>query len=194
MMTTTRFRFDADRVAYYEKAGWEAYYDRRWLRVLTLMVQLNRVQFAMSWLGAIAAALDVVRATKAFAPIDNDLAKTQRHLTDFYAKARRSVPIHADAATLAALELDYWVVHRQLAIQRQQHPDEGEIEPMVAALEKLHQALFAGAPAAMRTSAEWRARAAVAVDRITGKRSTDVAADWREVEADLQRAYRAVQE
>lgn len=31
--------FDPDEVAYYEKAGWEAYYDRRWLRVLRLMVQ-----------------------------------------------------------------------------------------------------------------------------------------------------------
>lgn len=25
--------FDPDRVAWFEKAGWEAYYDRRWLRV-----------------------------------------------------------------------------------------------------------------------------------------------------------------
>ena len=25
--------FDADRVAYLEKAGWEAYYDRNWLRL-----------------------------------------------------------------------------------------------------------------------------------------------------------------
>jgi hypothetical protein len=41
-------RFDSDRVEYFEKAGWRAYYDRRWLRVLRLMVQLNREQFAMS--------------------------------------------------------------------------------------------------------------------------------------------------
>jgi hypothetical protein len=45
----------------------------------------------------------------------------------------------------------------------------------------------------MRTSAELRARAAVAVDRITGNYSTDVAADWQEVERLLQQAYRAVQ-
>ena len=32
---------DPDRVAYFEKAGWQAYYDRKWLRVLRLMVQLN---------------------------------------------------------------------------------------------------------------------------------------------------------
>ena len=30
---------DPDRVAHFEKAGWEAYYDRKWLRVLRLMVQ-----------------------------------------------------------------------------------------------------------------------------------------------------------
>jgi hypothetical protein len=63
---------------------------------------------------------------------------------------------------------------------------------MVQALVQLHAALFGGPPAAMQLSAEWRARAAEAVDRITGQRSTDVAADWREVAACLQKAYRAV--
>ena len=44
----------------------------------------------------------------------------------------------------------------------------------------------------MRASAELRAKAAEAVDRITGKRSTDVAGDWRRVEAYLNQAYEAV--
>ena len=44
----------------------------------------------------------------------------------------------------------------------------------------------------MRPSAEWRALAAVAVDRISGGYSTDVAADWTLVEAHLQRTYRAI--
>jgi hypothetical protein len=186
-------RFNPEQVAYYEKAGWQAYYERRWLRVLSLMVGLNRAEFQMPLPAAIAAAWETMRAAVAFAPLDNDLVKTQHYLARFYARAGRFVHLAADADTLAALELEYWVVHRRLAIQRQQNPTQEDLEPMVESLARLHAALFGSTPAAQRTSAEWRARAAAAVDRITGKRSTDVAADWQEVEECLQKAYRAVQ-
>lgn len=190
-----RKSFDPEKVAYYEKAGWEAYYDRRWLRVLRLMVQLNREQFGMALPTAIAAALDIVRASVAFAPVDNDVPAATAHLQRYYAKARRSAGVQADAATLAELEMDYWVVHRRLAVARRDDPNHtGDIEPMVQALTALHAALFDAPPAAMRSSAELRGQAAVAVDRITGGYSTNVAADWREVERLLQQAYRSVQQ
>lgn len=184
--------FNPERVASYEKAGWEAYYDRDWPRVLRLMVQLNREQFGMGWLAAAAAALDTVRAAAAFAPQDNDLPKTTRFLERFYARARRSAGMRADAATLAALELDYWVVHRVLAVRRKTNRADDDIEPMVRSLANLHAALFDATPEHMRPSAELRARAAVAVDRITGRYSDDVPADWRQVEELLAQCYRAV--
>ena len=37
-MGQAKTAFDPQRVAYLEKAGWEAYYDRNWPQVLTLMV------------------------------------------------------------------------------------------------------------------------------------------------------------
>ncbi|HWQ13183.1 MAG TPA: hypothetical protein VNL77_10300 [Roseiflexaceae bacterium] len=184
--------FNPERLGFYEKAGWEAYYDRDWPRVLRLMVRLNREQFRMPWPTAVAAALDTVRASVAFAPRDNDLPETKRHLERFYHKARRSVDMRADAATLAALELDYWLVHRELAARRKVNRADDDIEPMVRSLANLHAALFDSTPERMRVSAELRALAAVAVDRITGRYSEDVAADWRRVEALLAQAYRAV--
>jgi hypothetical protein len=187
------FQFHPDKVAYYEKAGWEAYYERQWLRAFGLLVRLNREEFGMPWPTAILAAVDVVRASRAFAPLDNDIPTSQAQLAQFYAKAGRSVQLGADAPTLAALEMEYWVVHRRLAIARQQNPQDEDLTPMVDALTGLHAALFSSTAEAMRPSAEWRAQAAAAVDRITGRRSTDVAADWRAVECCLQQAYRAVQ-
>ena len=185
--------FSADRVAYLERAGWEAYYDRDWPHVLTLMVQMNRTQFCMSWLDATLAALDIVRAAAAFAPIDNDIAVATAHLEHFYAKARASAGLRTDAATLAVLEMDYWIVHRELAVARKTAPDHtGDITPMVAALESLHAALFDAPPAAIRRSAERRAQAAATVDRITGGYSEDVAADWLLIEQELRAAYRTV--
>lgn len=189
----TNFRFDPDKVAYYEKAGWEAYYDRKWPRAFWLMVQLNREQFAMSLPLALAAALDVVRASIAFAPLDNDVARAQRFITRFYEKAARRIKFKANPKTVAALEMDYWVVHRRLAVARGRNPADGTLDPLIASLDSLHTALFDASASAIRVSAEERALAAEAVDRITGKRSTTIAADWLLVEEHLRRAYRAVQ-
>jgi hypothetical protein len=186
--------FDPDRLAYLEKSGWEAYYDRNWLRVFELMVQTNREEFHMSLPDAIAAAIDIIQASIAFKPIDNDVPAATAQLQRFYDKARHSLGLQTDAHTLAALEMDYWVVHRRLAQEREQAPDHtGSIEPMVTSLLKLHAALFTGAsPEAIRRSAEMRAQAAATVDRITGGYSTDVPGDWRQIEADLREAYHSL--
>ena len=185
---------DPDRVATFESAGWRAYYDRNWPRVFWLMVQLNREGFHMSLPTALAASVDILRASIAFAPIDNDVPAATADLRRFYDKARRSASLRADAQTLAVLEMDYWVVHRKLAQERKQTSNHtGDIEPMVASLARLHAALSDATPEAIRRSAELRAQAAVTVDRITGGYSTDVTADWRQVEAHLLEAYRALQ-
>jgi hypothetical protein len=182
--------FDPGRIAYLEKAGWEAYYDRDWPRVFGLMVQMNREQFCMPLPAAVAGAIDIVRASIAFAAVDNDVPVATAHLQDFYEKARRTRDLHADAQTLAALEMDYWTVHRRLAVERKQAPNhKGDIEPMVQALAKLHAALFDASPVAIRRSAELRAEAAKTVDRITGGYSTDIDGDWRQVEEYLSKAY-----
>jgi hypothetical protein len=85
------------------------------------------------------------------------------------------------------------VVHRRLARARKAAPSHaGDIVPMVESLTRLHAALFTAPPEAIRRSAELRAQAAVAVDRITGGYSTDVEDDWRQVEESLRQAYRAL--
>ena len=117
------------------------------------------------------------------------------YLQRYYGKARRSAGVQANAATLTALEMDYWIVHRRLAVQRRTAPGHaGDVEPMVESLARLHAALFTAAPEAIRRSAELRAEAAVAVDRITGGYSTDVVAGWRQVERLLPEVYRSVQQ
>ena len=63
-------------------------------------------------LAAVASALDIVRASIAFAPADNDVPKASRYLRRYYEKARRSAGLQADARTLSDLEMRYWVVHR----------------------------------------------------------------------------------
>jgi hypothetical protein len=95
---TEQFRFDPDRVAYFEAAGWRAYDDRRWPRVFRLMAQLCEEQFRIpaptSWL----AAYSVARASIAWAPEDHDDATVRRCLERFYRIARRCSGLRFDPA------------------------------------------------------------------------------------------------
>jgi hypothetical protein len=182
-------RLNPEQIAYYEKAGWEAYYDRNWPRAFGLMVRLIESQFYVPFPRSLLAALHVVRASIAFAPRDHDLDVTLRHLEQFYRVAARANGDAFDPRRAAELELRYWVIHRELA-----EAPELDKRPLVESLAELHAALFGRTPAELWSSAESRAAAAEAVDRITGRRSTDVAADWRRVEECLRQAYQHVKE
>ncbi len=189
------YSFNPDRVAYYEKAGWEAYYAKNWLRVLGLMVRLNREEFHMDLPMAFFAALVVAAASAAYAPPNgrNNLRSAELGLRRYYSLARRSAGLSATAEELASLELNYWQVHRRLALERQQAPAHNtDLAPLVDSLERLHAALFAAPQPALHRSAEARAQAAAAVDRITGGYSQSVSEDWLQVETCLREAYRAL--
>lgn len=190
--TLRRPVIDATMLALCEAGGWEAYYRRDWLRVIWLMLRLNRVQFGMPWLEAVAAAIDTMRAALAFAPVANDLDATHRHLERYFRRARRAAGIRADASTLATRELDYWVVHRELAIRRKADHQDNDLTALVASLAELHAVAFDSSPERMQVSAALRSLAAERVDRITGGYSDDIPADWRYIHQLLRDAYQAV--
>jgi hypothetical protein len=188
----TKIHFDPAKLAYYEATGWKENYDHKWLRVFSLMVRMNHEEFGMSWPTAVAAAIDIVRAAVAWSPADNDIPAATHHLEKYFDKARRSAKLTASAKELADLEIDYWIIHRQLAIRRMKDQSDDDIEPMIQSLTRLHAALFESTPEAMRPSAEYRALAAKTVDRITGRYTDDVPGDWQRIEQYLRQAYQAV--
>lgn len=201
MNATTTSR--ADRIARIETELWEAYYNREWLREFRLLVAMHREFFRMSAPTAVAAGYDAARAAMAFAPLDaSDLPKARRYLLRYYDKVRRALNREATATDLAERELHYWVVHREVARRRlaevangraADDPDLEEIEPVIDAFARLHAGLFNSTPEAMRESAVYRAQAAAVVDRISGRYSPNVAADWTRVETLLRQAYRAIE-
>jgi hypothetical protein len=178
---------DPAAVAYYESAGWRAYYDRNWLCAFGLMVRLIETQFRVPFLRAFVAALWITRASIAFVPREHKLDIVLHHMEQFYRIVARTSGGAIDPRRVAELELRYWVIHRELA----QTP-ERDNHPLVESLAELHAALFGRRPAEMWASGERRAEAAAAVDRITGRRSADVAADWRRVEECLRQAYQQI--
>lgn len=180
------FAFDPDRVAYFEAAGWRAYYDRRWLTLLRLIVGLCQEQFRIPFPVSLLAAYDVTRAAAAWAPADHDPGVVQGFYEKFYRRARRYSGLAFDPARAAALELQYNDVHRRLVGQSDQRA-------FVETLAELHATLFGISREQARESAEQRVAANTTVDGITSQRSTDVDADWAKLEEQLRQCYRSIQ-
>jgi hypothetical protein len=180
-----RPRFDPDRIAYFETAGWRAYYDRAWLKLLKLIVQLSQQQFNIPFPLSLLAAYYIVRASLAWVPLDHDEALVRRYYERFYRLARRFSGLRFDPARVGALELRYTDDHRRLV----GNPDK---TAFLQTMSELHAALFGLDLEAARESARWRVEACNVVDTITGQTSSDPERDWRLVEEHLRRCYRDV--
>jgi|SRR5215467_2672992 len=179
-------QFKADQIAYFEANGWRAYYDRKWLKMLQLLVRLCQEQFHIPFPKSLLAAYYSMRASVAWVPVDHDEQKVQAFLEKFYRLARPYSGFNFDHERVAALELRYFAVHRQLV-------GEADKSEFIQVLTDLHSAIFGLSPERVRESAEWRVKAADTVDRITGKTSTDVEDDWAKLEEYLRSCYRSIQ-
>ena len=182
-MSTTLF--DPSAVAYYEVEGWKAYYDHNWLRLLRLLLQLVQVQFRIPFPQSIAAAYYVTRASAAWVPKDHQAATIEAYLRKFYQLARRYSGLKYDVERAAALELQYWEVHRRLVGQ----PDKTDF---IGTMIQLHAVVFGLSEADARESAELRVEANNVLDTITGRTTADPAADWLRCQALLDACYSSI--
>ncbi len=175
-----------DRVAYYEAEGWRAYYDRKWPRLLRLVVAINQEQFRIPFPISLIAAYYIVRASVAWVPVDHDDRIVREYYAKFYRIARRFSGLTFDPERAAELETRYNDDHRRFV----GNPDKTQfIQTMV----ELHCCLFGLTPTQARESAELRVEACNTVDLITGKISTDVPGDWARTEEYLRRCYRSIE-
>ncbi|HEV2581723.1 MAG TPA: hypothetical protein VGT44_12790 [Ktedonobacteraceae bacterium] len=180
------FTINPEQVASYEAAGWRAYYDRKWLKMLRLILQLVQEQFHIPFPMSLFASYYTARASQLWAPVNHDEQKVLAYLTKFYGVARRYSGLRFDVEEVARLELQYFEVHRRLSGQP-------EKEEFLQTLVALHSAIFALSPEAVRESAEWRLKAANIVDLITSRTSSNIEEDWKALEEYLRRCYAAIQ-
>src|SRR5205823_12757722 len=83
------FQMNPVRIAHYEAAGWRAYYDRQWLKMLGLIVALCQEEFQIPFPMSLLAAYYTTRASLAWVPVDHDVQKVRTYLEKFYGIARR---------------------------------------------------------------------------------------------------------
>ena len=147
--------FDPVRIARLEYHAWVGYYLRRWPQVLAARVGLVRSGFGMDWEKTLQGAWLVMRANQLWAPFpDNDADGARACMQQFYELVRQSYGEPADPALAAALEVDWWRVHREA----QHAPDSAEpAEELVASLTRSYCYLYAEPEEAVRPAAVHRA-------------------------------------
>ena len=179
-------RFDPARVAYYETENWVAYYQKRWGRLLQVSVAMVKETMGLNWFQAVYAAYLVARAEIAAAPFpNNDIPKAERYMRRFYGYVRRLHGETFDVEQVARLEVNWWVVHRQLFGQ-------AENQPLVEALTDLYAATYGLDPALVRPAAAARAEAMLYSDEWVNTSKASGHPLLPKVQEALHRSYAAL--
>lgn len=151
--------FDPPKVAYLEKENWVAYYNKNWLRLLKVSVGMVREAFGLSRVQAVYGAYLVARAEMAAAPFPvNDIPRAEAYMRRFYQFIRDVHHEPIDVPSVAKLEVNWWVVHRQ-------YFGADEHSQVADALTALYAAAYRVPPERVRQAATHRARAMVYSDR-----------------------------
>jgi hypothetical protein len=182
--------FDPVRIAGLEYYAWTGYYLRRWPQVLAASVGLVRLGFGMDLDRSVQGAWLVMRANQLWAPFpDNDPDGARSCMQQFYELVRLTYGEPADPAHAAALEVDWWRVHREV----QRVPDATEpAEELVASLTRLYSYLYAETQEAVRPAAVHRARAMDLSDQWVREGCQPVSPLLPQERASLVRAYAAL--
>ncbi|MBV9278926.1 MAG: hypothetical protein JOZ41_02485 [Chloroflexi bacterium] len=179
------FRFDPDRVAYAEAAGWRAYYERNWPRMLQLLTQVNREQFHMPLLASVLAAYYTVQAGRHWLPQRAEQARTQYYLIRFFRHARAHSGLTFDPVRAGELEMAYWDIARRI---KQGAPRDEFVRTMT----ELHSTIFGITPDQAAESAELRVQANELVNEITAGTARDPERTWSDLEEKLRLCYRSI--
>jgi hypothetical protein len=146
--------FDPRRVGRLECAAWVAYYRRKWLALVRASILLTRHTFGLPWPSTLLGAWLVLRANQLWAPFpENDPDGARREMERFYTLVARHHGESFDPKRAAALEVEWWRVHRA-----HQHAGADRRE-LIEALEALYAYVYEVPAQDVRVAAEQRALA-----------------------------------
>lgn len=175
--------FDPARVARLETANWEAYYQKRWVRLLQVSVALVKETFGLNTCQALQAAYLVGRAEIAAAPFpDNDIPRAEAYMRRFYAMIKQVHHETFDVEQAARLEVRWWVVHRELFLKEDK-------QPLVEALIDLYALTFRLPRERVYDAAFHRAEAMRYSDRWVNESKASGHPLLAQVEAELVKSY-----
>jgi hypothetical protein len=147
-----------------ECVTWTTYYRREWLKFLRAAVSVTRHAFGLSWAQTLYGSWLVLRANQLWAPVDNDPDGARAAMERFYRLLKRRHAESFDPVTAAALEVDWWRIHRE----HQRHGSELDERSLIEALAALYSYVYGVPKEAVRLAAEQRALAMRLSDQWVG--------------------------
>ncbi len=174
-------QFDPAEVARLETAMWRSYYDKKPVLLFWQLAGGLRQQFQAPFWRSFGLAFQATRAAFTFKQGQSrtDYARAIPILTNYYQSVQDLTVERFDVPTVAALELEWWIVHRER--NRYSYQD------LADALTQTSAALYRQPAPAFRTYAQLRANAMRLCDEAGIRGATE--ADWQRIEQELERAW-----
>jgi hypothetical protein len=168
--------FDADQVARLETEMWQAYYDKRNVRLFVLLTELLRAQRRYPWAKAGTEAFYLARPAARFARMTGGYDVVLPDLEHAYAMAKDWTGATYDPSAVARAELAWWIARRDPAARSPEN-----VGRLIAVL---YAQMYAVPVERVATAGRLRAEAAALRDRDARQ------PDWATISTLLQRSYR----
>lgn len=178
-------RFDPDEVARLDTAMWRSYYSRQRVRLFLQLSELLRTQYGLPFWRSNLVSFYAARAAFVFKDGKSraDYERALPSLERFFAEIRDASSVPFDAPSVARLELEWWIAHRE---RERRQP--GELE---AALADTAAVMYNLPAERMREHARLRAEAMAIRDRRAAEGGV-TAEDWQRIEALLLESWRSL--
>jgi hypothetical protein len=170
--------FDPDRTAALELSMWQAYYQKRHLRLFADLVTMGHEQYRFPWARAARHGFHLARAAATFARIRSDYEQVLPDLERAYTIARDWTGAGFDPGAVARAELAWWVARRT--------PGQNAAEQVGQLIADENALLYEVPRERVLDASILRARAGKLRDD-GGER-----ADWAEISRLLQQSYRSL--
>ena len=177
--------FDPDEVARLETAMWRSYYEKKQVQLFKQLSELLRTQYHMPLIRSNQVAYYAANAAFTFkeGKIQTDYEKALPDLVKFYGAIRQMSDIPFDVDSVARLELQWWIIHRE----RWKRPS-GELDKALAEL----QAAIYNVPVD-RLMEHGRLRAAAMTIRDTKAETGGMTEeDWAKINELLRQSWRSL--
>lgn len=179
-------QFDAKEVARLETAMWRSYYDKNPVLLFWQLAGGLRQQFHAPFWRSFGLAFLATKAAFTFKQGHSrlDYEKAMPDLITYYNAIQELTVERFDVPKVAALELDWWIVHRQR--------DRYSYADLATALEKTSAALYNQPASSFSNYAVLRANAMRLCDETGHQPNATTEASWQKIEQELDLAWNAL--
>ena len=179
------YRINSTEIARLETDMWRAYYDKNGLLLFRLLAKMLHEHYGFPYLRSNCHAYLAARAAMVFKKGEtrSDYEKALPYLENYYKGMKKIGQLNLDPKRTAALELEWWIVHRQRAAEG--------TGALTQAIANATGDFYQVNPQILGDYAEARALAMIQRDEEAAKDGVSET-EWNEINAKLLHSYQAL--